>query len=465
VNNLHLRDEWSPSVPHQDNRNDYTPAQALKELLEKILPGDSEFKARHGNATVSPFLTALAALIAFGWTDGNHLTNRCMLAFEAVGRLIPSSMGVFTTRQGLHNALVTAGRSFVVQVCSAISRHLSREKLWLLYGKPTFGVDGTKFLLPRTKANQGYFSAAMRKKSSTYKKKADQAKAASPQCQLSLCLHLGTYLPFRWKASSYELGERGALLDMLSSLPKNSRLVMDAFYYGYELWTTLIAQGFTFVVRAGSNIEVTKNLKGLNGKLKRRGNLVFYWPANAAKDGKPPIVLLLVEVMVGKKRMFLITNELTLADHELAELYRRRWGIEVFFRTVKQSWQRAKLVSRKPQNALVEIDWTLLGIWASLWLGREQTNNKIALSPVKVLRTIAKLVRDTASKAATRWNLKRSFAQCAAQDESDRITPKDSRNYPRKNKRKATGAPIINRGTAKLQKIADNAIREILLPA
>jgi hypothetical protein len=452
-------------VPHQDNRDDYTPAQALKELLENILPANSEFEARHGNATVPPFVTALAALIAFGLTEGNHLTNRCMLAFEAVGRLIPSSMGVFTTRQGLHKALVTAGRSLIEQVCSAISRHLAREKSWLLYGKPTFGVDGTKFLLPRTKANQEYFSAAMRKKASSYKKKADLAKAASPQCQLSLCLHLGTYLPFCWKASSYSLGERGSLLGMLSSIPKNSRFVMDAFYYGYELWTVLIAQGFTFVVRAGSNIEVTRSLKGLNGKLKRRGNLVFYWPANAAEKGKPPIVLLLVEVVVGKKRMFLITNELTLADHELADLYQRRWGIEVFFRTVKQSWQRTKLVSRTPQNALVEIDWTLLGIWASLWLGRKQTNNKIALSPVKVLRTIAKLVCDTASKAPSRWNLSRGFAQCAAHDESGRITSKDSRNYPRKNKKKATGTPIIYRGTAKLQEIAEKSIRKILLPA
>ena len=452
-------------MPHQDSKNDCTPAQALKELLERILPVNSEFEARHGNASVSPFVTALVALLAFGWTDGNHLTNRCMLAFDAVGRLIPSSMGVFTTRQGLHKALVTAGRSLIEQVCSAISRHLAREKSWLIYGKPTFGVDGTKFLLPRTKANQESFSAAMRKKPSSYKKMADFAKAASPQCQLSLCLHLGTYLPYRWKASSYALGERGALLEMLPALPKNSRLVMDAFYYGYELWTALIAQGFTFVVRAGRNIEVTQSLKGLNGTLKRCGNLVFYWPANAAKKGKPPIVLLLVEVMVGKKRMFLITNEPTLEDHELADLYRRRWGIEIFFRTVKQSWQRAKLVSRTPQNALVEIDWTLLGIWASLWLGREQTKKKIELSPIKVLRTVAKLVRDTASKAATRWNLQLGFTQCAVQDESGRTTSKDSRNYPRKDKKKPTGVPIIHRGTAKLQRIAENAIRKKSLPA
>ncbi len=98
---------------------------------------------------------------------------------------------------------------------------------------------------------------------------------------------------------------------MLDRLPKNSRLVMDAYYFGFDLWNCLIDHGYTFVVRAGKNIDLPGSLSD-HGEVKCRGDLVDYWPQNAIDAGAAPIVLSLVCVMVGRKKMFLLTNELLL---------------------------------------------------------------------------------------------------------------------------------------------------------
>lgn len=134
---------------------------------------------------------------------------------------------------------------------------------------------------------------------------------------------------------------------------------MDAYYFGYEFWTQLIDGGFTFVARAGKNIDVLKVLKA-TGRVKYRNGLVLYWPQTAIDRDAKPIVLRLVEVMVGRKRMFLLTNELDLTDQQLSETHAARWGVEATFRMIKQNLERAKLQSRTPKNVIIELDWTML---------------------------------------------------------------------------------------------------------
>jgi len=179
------------------------------------------------------------------------------------------------------------------------------------------------------------------------------------------------------------------------------------------------------------------------GKVKCKGNLVFYWPQNAMDAGGDPILLSLVEVMVGRKRMFLLTNELSLSDRELSLLYARRWGVEVFFRTVKQNYERSKLESRTPGNAELELQWTLLGIWMALTQAGKNMRPERRTSPIQVLRTIANLVVDVARRSVCKLNLATQLSECFIADESSRLSSKNSDNYPRKKRNKPTGEPIV----------------------
>ena len=66
-------------------------------------------------------------------------------------------------------------------------------------------------------------------------------------------------------------------------------------------------------------------------------------------------------------------NPRKLSDAQIVKMYRLRWGIEVEFRGLKQTLDRAKLRSRNPQRLLAELEWSILAMAvAELFALREQ---------------------------------------------------------------------------------------------
>lgn len=429
-------------MPHQDNDDLRTPLQDLKSLFE-LLPADQlRNQPRHGNATINGIVLAMTAIAAFGWTKKDALSERFQTARDTVSRIFPNR-AIVTTRQGLFSALGQCGSRLLKVIRAAMVDRLKQESCWLLAGRPSFAVDGSQFAVPRTSKNLSFFAAASRRSKGAYKTDADRKKAGTTQIAVSLCQHLGSGLPLAWNRGGSADSERSLLLSMLDCLPLEARLVMDAYYFGYDFWTQLIDRGFTFVVRAGKNIDVLQVLKA-TGKVKYRNGLVLYWPQTAIDRDAKPIVLRLVEVMVGRKRMFLLTNELELTDQQLSEIYAARWGIEVFFRMIKQNLERAKLHSRTPENVIIELDWTMLAVWYSLYSARACITPGGKLSGVKVFRVFVKLVIRVATHSVMRSNIREELSRSIVADESGRKSGKNSKSYPRKKTKRQTGEPTIN---------------------
>lgn len=403
-------------MSHQDKDDLRTPLAQLKELLEPIRSVSVEGTKRHGNAVLDLTGVMVIALLTFGWNRQQTLGDRFGDAKEAARR----SMG----------SVLLAG---------------------------SFAVDGSQFAVPRTKDNLAAFAAASRKAKSSYKKSSDLAKAKTTQIAVSLCLHLGTGFPAFWNLGGSADSERGLLLNMLDRLPTNARLVMDAYYFGFDFWNQLIDHGVTFVVRAGKNIDLLGQLS-LHGKVKCRGDLVLDWPQNAIDAGHAPIVLSLMTVMVGRKKMFLLTNELTLSEQQIADLYARRWGVEVFFRTVKQSYERCKLLSRTPENAKQEIQWTLLGVWIAMTEAARSVPPGRRLSPVRVMRAFEKLVLAVSRMSAQKLSFQEELSRSVIADESSRRSAKNSKSYPRKKRKRQTGEPTIAPISDELQRLANEKL-------
>jgi len=440
-------------MSHQDKDDLRTPLAALKEQLQPIFQSDLDGVERHGNAQLNLMSTAVVALLTFGWNQKRTLADRFDDAHEAAGRSC-GWVGLAGSYQALMVALRACGDDLCRRICTRLVESISRKTgIWRLFGRPTFAVDGSQFAVPRTKKNLAAFAATSRKSKAAYKSDADYSKAKTTQIAVSLCLHLTSGFPMFWNFGGSSDSERGLLMQMLDRLPPGSRLVMDAYYFGYQFWNRLVEQGFTFVVRAGKNIDLLGELK-LSGKVKCQGNLVFYWPQNVIDAGGDPIILSLVEVMVGRKKMFLLTNELDLTDQQLADLYARRWGVEVFFRTVKQSYERSKLLSRTPENAKQELRWTLLGIWMAMTEGSKQIPESRRLSPVRVLRTICDLVSKVAQYSGLKVNLCGALSECVIAEESSRSSNKNSNDYPRKKRKRQTGEPTITPINAELLELA-----------
>jgi hypothetical protein len=257
-------------------------------------------------------------------------------------------------------------------------------------------------------------------------------------------LHVGLGLPWDWRLGSSDTSEREHLRSMIASLPPDALLTADCGIAGYEFWSELLASKREFVIRVGGNVRLLKKL----GIARESQGTIYLWPDKAAKRGKPPLVLRLVEVHDGRRSWFLVTSvrdPQRLSDKQVAQIYSRRWRVELFFRSFKQTFGRAKLRSHKAEHARCEAEWSLLGLWGMLLYAQIQQKAcpqpTSRLSVVRVLRVFGQAIDEFRSPPQK----DQSFHQqlCNAVIDPYRRKDKTSRNYPRKKYEPQAKPPII----------------------
>jgi hypothetical protein len=240
---------------------------------------------------------------------------------------------------------------------------------WETAGYVVFAGDGSRVALARNES-----LAAARHK-----------KAASPQLWLTLLWHVGSGLPWVWRMGPSGASEREPLVALVPELPAQALSVTDAGFVGYDLWQTLLTASHHFVIRVGANVRLVRQLGGT----REHAQSVYVWPDQAARKRQPPLGLRLVVVHDSKQPVYLVTNlpQSRLSDRQVATIYGARWGIEVFFRTFKQTFGYRKLRSRSAPTAQLELAWALLGLWSVCLLGsRELSASGHEACPVKPRR-------------------------------------------------------------------------------
>jgi hypothetical protein len=240
-------------------------------------------------------------------------------------------------------------------------------------------ADGSRFELPRTAAHLRVFGTA--------------GKEQSPQLWVTLLWDLGLGLPWAWKIGRADASERHHLRAMLGQCPAGCLLAMDAGFTGYELLTQIMAGGRHFLLRVGKQVELLKDLYDVEEKDGR----VYLWPRFAQRDQQPPLVLRLIRLPQKgdrRKKMYLLTDVLdpaALSDALAGEIYAKRWGVELAYRALKQTFQARKLRSHAPVQALLEMHGLLLGLTLlGLWTKRAQGPGarEAKWSPAQALRTL-----------------------------------------------------------------------------
>ncbi len=66
-----------------------------------------------------------------------------------------------------------------------------------------------------------------------------------------------------------------------------------------------------------------------------------------------------------------ILDDQELTAEQASLIYRQRWGIELQFRALKQTYGKAKLRARTPEIAEIELHWSLLGLTMLQLLARK----------------------------------------------------------------------------------------------
>ena len=80
---------------------------------------------------------------------------------------------------------------------------------------------------------------------------------------------------------------------------------------------------------------------------------IGFLPARQCNNRKNPmhdrVREIVVETETGK-RLRILTNDLDASAQEIADLYKRRWQIELFFRLMKQTLRITKFVGRSRED-------------------------------------------------------------------------------------------------------------------
>jgi len=378
-------------------------------------------------------------MVLMAYDESATLGDRFAHARQCLIEMAPGARRPGKTYQGF----VKAMKRLPPGTLDQLQAHLRKEHQriagasWKRYGWVIVACDGSRVEVPRTARNEAAFGCAGRAKT-------------GPQLGVTTLYHMGTGLPWAWKVGAGTDSERGQLRSMLDTLPDESLLVADAGFTGYDLMQTLNVQGTSFLIRVGSNVTLLTDL-GL--EVKTDGDVVWLWPRS--KRDQPPMKLRLIRLphANGSDAMYLLTNVFDterLSDTMAATLYEMRWGVEVFYRSYKQTLEQRKMRSDAPEQALLECHGGLLALLLLGLMSVEgmvaQDEDPLGLSVAAALRTI----RD-AMRTPRRWRRRgdlRVLLATARKDGYQRHTAKKARNWPHKKREQPPGQPKTRPATS-----------------
>lgn len=386
----------------------------------------------------SAWMLALAAIL-MAWDSTPGLTARYDSVRATLRELFPKKP-LGQSYQGFIKALMKHS-SILLSILTAHLRRRLRDVAgthWLCQGWCAFIIDGSRVECPRTRPNQDVLRCAGKKKT-------------GPQLFLTTILHMGTGLPWAFRIGPGTDSERNHLRDMLGLLPPAALLVADAGFVGYDLLGAIIQGGSEFLIRVGSNVTLLREL----GYAKvQADNTVYLWPDMHRKKDLPPLILRLVELYDGRKPVFLLTSvmdDTAMSDPQAGALYRMRWGVEVFYRSLKQTLARRKMHSAAPRQAKCELSWAVMGLWVLSLMSVRQIlaagGDPLALSVATALRQVRLAIRHgpCSPKARMLWGRLGG----AVKDPYVRRTSKKARDWPHKKTEKPPGLPRIQIATQK----------------
>ena len=144
----------------------------------------------------------------------------------------------------------------------------------------------------------------------------------------------------------------------------NTIYVFDKGYYDFNWWWSIHQKQAFFVTRLKKNaaIVMEKNRKNLSNDILEDGTFKF---KNKKPRGKKTNMyqdsLRRISVFrEGKKPLILVTNLQDVSAEIIAELYKARWAIELFFKWIKQNLKLKKFLGQSMNAVKIQIATALI---------------------------------------------------------------------------------------------------------
>jgi hypothetical protein len=163
-------------------------------------------------------------------------------------------------------------------------------------------------------------------------------RKAAAKCHM--VLDAQTFLPRFAIVKSAKSHDAVMARDLCNQLRDGEIVIFDKAYVDFKHLFELLQRGILWITRAKSNMKyrVIKKLKITNKAIVLDAKIKLQGPKS--KQEYPECFRLIVADVIrdGKiVRMEFITDDFTLAASTIAELYKSRWDIELFFKQLKQT--------------------------------------------------------------------------------------------------------------------------------
>jgi hypothetical protein len=228
----------------------------------------------------------------------------------------------------------------------------------------------------------------------------EQTVYAFDSTTIDLCLSLFPWARFRRRKGAVKLH---TLIDLRGNIPcfvhispgklhdvnaldhlpieAGAFYVMDRGYVDFQrLYRFETGKAF-FVTRAKRNLDFRRRTRRLIDKttgLRSDATIVLAGPSTSQLYPVPLRRVALYDVERGRRLVFL-TNNFDLPAWTIAQLYRCRWQVELFFKWIKQNL-RIKNFYGTSENAVKTQVWIAIGVYVLVAIVRKQLKSERSLS-------------------------------------------------------------------------------------
>jgi len=192
------------------------------------------------------------------------------------------------------------------------------------------------------------------------------------------------------------------------SLPAGSYLVMDKAYIDFARLSRIAGERTNFVVRAKDNMKYRVIARRKTDKKKGiicDQTIVLTSPATSKKYPKRLRRIRYFDSETGNTIVFL-TNNFKLAALTIAALYKNRWGIELFFKWIKQHL-KIQTFWGQSENAVRTQVWIAISTYVLVLIAKKQ---------LKLTQTLYEILQMISLSALDRTPIKKLFLNEDNQD-------------------------------------------------
>ena len=147
------------------------------------------------------------------------------------------------------------------------------------------------------------------------------------------------------------------------TLPENSVVVIDRGYQSFKMFEQWNKRNIYFVTRLKDTIKY-KSVKELdlpNGESEHilRDEIIELTEEDSREDYPGQLRRVVVYDAKEKRTIILLTNNLTWTAETIAELYKQRWMVEIFFKELKQHLKIKSFIGLNENAMWIQI-WTAM---------------------------------------------------------------------------------------------------------